>query len=69
MLEYRFINDPFIIEYIQNLDDEFKECQASIAGFLFIDRYDDAGTELMGLSGDKFIDYLIIYVFSKEKTA
>ncbi len=69
MKEFKFLNNPEIIAYIQGLDDDFLTDPTHVIGFLFIDRYDDAGMELMDLPYETYLDYLIRYIFKERKTA
>ncbi len=69
MKEFKFLNNPEIISYIQGLDEDFLTDSTHVIGFLFIDRYDDAGMELMDLPYEMYLDYLIRYIFKERKTA
>ncbi len=66
MKEFKFLDTPEVIKYIQSLDEELLTDPTHVIGSLFIDYLDDAGMELMDLPYEKYLDYLFRYIFTER---
>ena len=62
MQKTQAIRSDVIITFLRSCPPEMFDCKTSMAGFLYIDNYTDAGWELLGLTDEDYFSYMLNYV-------
>lgn len=63
MSEFRYIQQQRIVDFIRRLDAGCIDIQCTVVGLLYIDEEQDAAMELLDLTENKYIDYILKYIY------